>query len=232
MARSPFVLPLLALAPFACAQEAAPIPAATGEFEPSLADGHFAEEHTQVAPGVHLLTELIESGAVRYSDLEPPLDPAAVEAENARRAARAVGDYCYEYDYKTYSDRTRSGSMFGGDPSWYASATAYSYRYDGPGPSDYDYDQVTTYITTSSPNPIDYVSAMAYVYVNGAYAGYVSNAGAGVNYAYAYGTWDAECVDGNLSVEARLYHTLSDASPRSQYLYLSNVLTARVACCP
>ncbi len=223
---------LLTLLAAGCASSGSP---GTEGFDPALADGHVQEEHVEVSPGVYLLDTVVADGSVRYIAEENASSPEefSMEGPSGTKAVPAV-DYCYKYDDDSYSDATTAGKLFGGNPSWYGSATAYSYHYDGPGPYDSDYNQVSAYLYTSSPVASDYNSSTAYIYVNGAYAGYVMNTATGLTSTYAYGTWEAACgADGTISVEAQLYHSISDYDgARPQSLYVGNTVRARAMCCP
>lgn len=200
-------------------------------FDPTLAEGHTADEHTEVAPGVHLLSSVVNSGAVHYVDLTPEQ-----MAERAEAASQRTMDptYCYNYDSGSYADQLSGGTMFMDNPSWYGSTYAYSYDYDGLGDAgDQDYEQVSAYMWNYSRHAIGQLYATAYVYINGSYAGYVTDSQMNATTALAYATFDAECVDGSLSVEMRTYHSWSSGiAGTQQYLYLSNTSTASVECCP
>jgi hypothetical protein len=220
MSRPSLVL-LSLLLPVACqtadATEASP-------FQADLAEGHTVAEHTEVAPGVYLLSSKLAEGAVHYVSAED----AAARAETRSRIG---DDTCYNYDEGHYQDELQNESMFGASPSWYGSTTAVSYDFDAPGTAhDQDYEQVSAYLWSYVANPVT-VFATAYVYVNGDYVGYVDDHARRGTTALAYEIFDAACEDGMVSVEIRTYHTWSDGSS-GQYLYLSNTATASVECCP
>lgn len=196
--------------------------AALEGYRPELAEGHAAEAHTEVAPGIFLLTDAIERGAVRY----------VPEAEEAARRERPEVGYCYNYESATFADELANGSMFGANPSWYGVANAYSYKYDPPGDRyDQDYTQVSAYLWAYNAEAVGMVSVSAYVYVNGTYVGYVYDTAMADTLALQYGAFDATCVDGSATVEVK--HYLSWYDPRrGQSLSVGQTTTTTVACCP
>ncbi len=241
---SAFALPFVL---FAC-QGQGPLP--EPDFDPAvgpglelaMTGGLTEADHVEVAPGVFMPVALYESGAVRYVAQDDPgeallADPGGAVPAGEGRDPRAGGaPYCYDYDSDFYYDSTSSGSLFGGDPTWYGYATSYSYDYPAGG---VDSEYASTYVYTYAPTSLDYVYAYAYVYVNGEYAGYVADYVTGGDYAYAYGSWEADCGDlGFLDVTVYTYHYAywNEALPSGLYaresLSISDTLTARVTCCP
>jgi hypothetical protein len=224
---------LAALALAGCASASPELPL----FDSELADGHEAAEHTEVAPGVYLLSSLVASGDVRF------VQQTREEFEEAAstRARRGYGggytdyDYCYNYDYDSVSDSLSGTTMFQASPSWYGSANAYSYHYDTRGDRyDQDYEQVSAYLWNYTRHPIASMSSMAYVYINGDYAGYVMDTGTNRTTALAYATYDATCEDGTVSIEVRTYqywNNMGGGGAREPYLYLSYTMDASAACC-
>jgi hypothetical protein len=195
-------------------------------FKPELADGHALSEHTEVAPGVFVLTSRLDAGSVRY------VSHADAEAREDARARRPHVESCYNYEYANYSDEVRNDTLFNGNTSWYGVVNAISYDYDAPGTdSDQDYESVMAYLWTASEHPITTVTASAYVYINSEYAGFVSDAQANATTALTYETFDAECVDGRVAVEVFNYHSWTNMGP-DQSLYLSNRTSTAVECCP
>lgn len=199
-------------------------------FRPSLAEGHSASEHTEVAPGIFLLSEKLERGEVRFVS-----DSEAHARETARTAMAFSSEVetCYNNDFQNYEDSLSNSTMWGSNPSWYGVAGAWSFHYDPPGTAqDTQYEQVEAYLwSASGGSPITAVTATAYLYVNGDYAGYITDARVNRTTALALGIFDAECVDGSVSIEVRTYHSWSNREP-DQYLYLSNTATATAECCP
>ncbi|RME25016.1 MAG: hypothetical protein D6798_09900 [Deltaproteobacteria bacterium] len=248
--------------PAASVDSAARVPFGAPTYDLTMTEGYLPGDHVEVAPGVFVLKHLVESGAVRYTDLSPaegtvgtlpgldggaallpPPVPSPGETGGSGDEGGGVDtgdggdggsgpwvpdrDTCYEYDTDSYTDRTRNGSLFGEDPTWYGTATAYSYR-----SGRYDADTAYTYIYSYSPVSLDYVNAYAYVYINDRYAGYVSATSAPGTSAYAYGSWDAACDrDGTLDVRVSGYHYFYDESSGAS-LSLRNTVTASVTCCP
>ena len=216
-------------------------PAVGPGLELAMTGGLTEADHVEVAPGVFMPAALYESGAIRYVPQDDPGEALLADPEGAGPAEReplAAGGppYCYEYDSDFYYDSTSSGSLFGGDASWYGYATAYSYDQLAGGA---DYEHASTYVYTYAPAPLDYVYAYAYIYVNGEYAGYVTDYVSGGSYAYAYSAWETECGDlGFLDVTVYTYHYAyqTDSLPSGLYtresLSISNTIGARVTCCP
>lgn len=228
------------LIPLALLSACAVPPASSPEpgLDLNLTEGHTAEEHVEVAPGVYMLEEVVDAGEITYhphplppvSDPESQLPWEAPDPEDVRNMISPMYSYCYEYDSDFYSDQTSGGSLFGGDPYWYASATTYSYDYESWG-YDYHYDQASTYVYTSAPRDVDYVYAYSYVYVNGSYVGYASQYVSGGRIAYAYGTWTAPCSpEGYLALEASTYHYMTVYGEQS--ISVTDTLRSRVMCCP
>lgn len=191
-------------------------------FRAELAEGHTADEHAEVAPGVYLLRSAMEAGKVRY----------VAQEEQAARRSRPSAESCYNYSDDNYTDELSGGSMFNGNPSWYGVSNAVSYYYDGPGTrGDQDYEQVSAYLWGYNDRPVWNISVTAYVYVNGDYVGYISDNARNGTTALQYGVFDATCEDGVVSVETYHYHSWSDRSGE-QYLYLMNRTSAASICCP
>lgn len=223
-------------------------PAVGPGLELAMTGGLDEADHVEVAPGVFMPAALYESGEIRYvpqvdpgeallSDVHAPqgFSPDGIE----RQPTSGGASYCYDYDSEYYYDSTSSGSLFGGDTTWYGYATAYSYDYSYPTGYSYDYDYASAYVYTYAPAALDYVYAYAYIYINGDYAGYVTDYVTGGTYAYAYTSWEAECGDmGFLDVTVYTYHYgyLTDTLPSGLYtresLSISNTVSAQVTCCP
>ena len=229
---------LLFLALTACAT-AAPEDIKSG-FDPALAEGHSLNEHTEVSPGVYMLNTVIDEGLIRFVPDEDPLLPEELDTElDLRSTAKPKVSTCYNYDYASYNDQTSNSTMWGGNPTWYGTVDAYSYRYTDHTGTTTRYNRVSAYAYTTTPAGVEYLSSMAYVYVNGAYVGYVnhsyssSTSSTSPSYSYAWGSWDVACPrGGSIDVSATLYHQASDYSGAQQYLYIGNTLNASTACCP
>jgi hypothetical protein len=194
----------------------------------ALAEGNAQEDHTEVSPGVFLLNSVIASGEVSYVDVAnapPRTDEAASHASADRRRS------CYNYDYDYYNDQTRHGSMFGGHTYWYGQAMAEDYHYEGPGP-DYSYTRVSSYVYTYADSPVDQLYSMSYVYANGRYVGYTYNVRRNARMSYQYGYWDVRCKSGEISLEARTYHTWMNGATGEEYQYVGNTLDVATECCP
>jgi len=244
---------LSALALVACQTGDTPTPGP--DFDPAvgppldlnLSAGHAEDEHTEVAPGVFMLTSLHQSGEVTFTpalgetllageSLTPDQLPGALEPTfgGGPGGGGPGPSTCYESDYRYYTDSTSAGTLFGGDTTWSASATAYSYDYPAT-----SLNSVYAYVTTSGPSfaTLDYVYAYAYVYVNERYIGYMTDYQTDDNYAYVYGSWDLPCLDGYLDLKVYTSHYVYDyptgsyTGPR-QNLSIGNTLEASVTCCP
>ncbi len=225
-------------------------------FDLTQTEGYLPEDHVEVAPGIFVLSHLVDSGEVTYTDLRPadgsltgipaagstlPPPPAPTDGGDGAGSgegdssgeddggsdggARPGRDYCYNYDTDYYNDSTSNGTLFGGDPSWYAYASAYSYKY-----GTYRANQVYTYVSSIAPDTIGYVYSYAYVYINDRYVGYAYEYNYPGRYAYAYGSWGTRCPEGEtMSVSMNTYHYFSDYPGGS--LSVGNTLSAEVACC-
>lgn len=194
-------------------------------FNTDLAEGHALEEHTEVAPGVWLLSSEVASGDINYTDLSAPENRTGSPASADR--ARS----CYKYDYAWYNEQTRAGEMFGGRTYWYGMAMAEDYNdNDGMGP-DQSFTRVTGYAYTYADKAVDQVYAMTYLYLNGRYVGYAWDQARNARYAYRYGAWDARCKDGRLSLEARTYHSWMNGRSADEYQYIGNTLDVEIDCC-
>ncbi len=136
---------------------------------------------------------------------------------------------CWEYESDVHNETTANGTLFGGNPTWYGSATASSAWSQQLG-WVYDYDYVTTYLYAWAPTEVDWAQVYGYVYINGTYAGYVWNYAASGSFTSAYGYWTSGCGDdGALSIEVYTYHYLYDGP---QFLSVGDLLSAKVECCP
>lgn len=218
----------------------------------ALTGGLTEADHVEVRPGVFVVRTLHERGEVSVLDLgaareaelldaaesgttPPPPYPGTgeggggVDEGEEPTPGEEVGTTCYEYEYDNYTDSTRGRNLFGGNPSWYAVASALSYS-DTTGPRPVRNDYVSTYLYTSAPTTVDYAYAYGYVYIEGRYVGYIDDQVNPGTSAVATGVWTVSCRErDSVTVEMQTYHYLYDGD---QYLNIGDRVTATVACCP
>ncbi len=246
-------------APAPAATAAAAVPFGAPTYDINMTEGYLQSDHVEVAPGVYVLKHLVESGAVRYTDLSPAEGtirtlPRLNGSELPPPPVPSPGETGGTGDDGGVVDT--GGSSGGGSGPW-GPGRDYCYEYDtdsyydstrngtlfGDDPTwygyataysydygSYDYDRAYTYVYSYSPVSLGYVYAYAYVYVNDRYAGYVSASSSPGTSAYAYGSWDASCDrDGTLDVTVTGSHYFSEYPGAT--LSVSNSVSASVACC-
>lgn len=221
----------------------APTPAAAPGLDLAMTGGLGEADHVELAPGVYGVRSLVEAGEVGLVDLSPTYEAALLGAvEDGLTPPPPVPDddggiddggesldYCYEYASDNYSDSTRNGTMFGGNPSWYGVVSAISYH-DARGPRDVRSDYVSAYLYTSAPSRVDYAYAYGYVYMDGRYVGYIYDYLTPGTSAVAYGNFDLKCAGrDSVDISMTTYHYLYDGQ---QYLTVGNAVETTVACCP
>ena len=178
----------------------------------SLTQGHTADDHTEVAPGVFMLTSLHQGDEIRFLHSDVVLDhemseeehKGAVEVDTSLASPTNLGpnNYCYNNDFFNYTQQT-DPSLFMERPTLYGYGGAYSYSYNnGQYAAHMVYAGAYTYANYVG-GPIDYLYAYAYVYIEGRYVGYVYQYSQNANTAYAYGYWQARC-DSDLSIDAQI----------------------------
>ena len=226
-------------------ETSAALPALAGpHLDLNLTGGRVQADHVEVAPGVFMLRELALSDEVAYQELPEPMlasfmdsfendvapPPPPVDGGGDTGGGSGGGRaYCSNYDSDYYTESTLNGTMFGGDPSWYASVSGSSYHSAFAGHETRS-DYVSAYVYTYAPAEIDSVSAYGYVYINGRYVGYMSSSVSPGTYATAYGSWTPTCRAGRTNlIEVTSSHYMYDGSTT---LNVSNTVSASVACCP
>ena len=186
-------------------------------------EGRSDDEFVEFEDGVHLTREAVEKGMEYARETPKGLEPD-VDSESRRGAYAAK---CWQQNQATQNEITSNNTLFGGNPSWGATVYAYSVLYTSGG-FFYDIDAVSLSAFTSTPIAVSYQQTAASIYVNGAYVGYISNYGNGVNYTSIGGYLTSSCVSGVLSVELQHYHY---AVHSPEFLYVGDRVGTKVKCC-
>lgn len=177
----------------------------------ALTQGHTAAEHTEVAPGVFMLTSLHQGDEIRFLPSDVVLTEDSTEADHTGAvdidtslAAPALGNpsnnYCYNFDNFNYNQQTQQ-ALFLERPNLYGYGTVYSYNTNN---GQYAANLVYAGAYTYAYAPVDYLYSYAYVYIEDRYVGYVYQYSQNSNYAYAYGYWQAEC-NSDLTIDATIH---------------------------
>lgn len=209
-------------------------PADTPTLDLGLTQGYTAADHTEVAPGVFMLTELYRTGEIEYIPATVELSGDDVTLEDLQTAI-ALGapklpvsggttSYCYNYDYQNYSERL-GRDLFTRGANLYGYANAYSYSYGST-----SYNTVYAGAYTYANAKADYVYAYAYVYIEGRYVGYSYQYAQNTTYAYAYGSWRASC-GSDLTIDATVYTRNYIYNQDGAYISLGDTFETSAACC-
>ena len=136
---------------------------------------------------------------------------------------------CYNASADDYYETTQNGTLFGGNPDWSAYAGVGSIQgYIGGWYWDFDWAQTSLY--TNAPTEVDFVEAIAYVYINGDYAGYIYDLAMPGTSAGTGGFWSATCDDSDtLTIEVYTGHYIFSGD---QGLYVTDKVASRIHCCP
>lgn len=200
-----------------------------------LPDGITQADHTEVAPGVFLLTEAIASGLATYGGPNPPEAPEAAPVDPTSASSKSAR-YCNESASASYTDSTTSGDWFGGtgDPTWDVTAQSASYfAWVGGGSPPVNYDSVYLEVSATTPTDVDYIYAYGYVYVGATYVGYVTATGTSTDSAMSTGTIYTDCGGAPvLDISVRGYFYGSDYSGSGDYITVSKSVDVPVTCCP
>ncbi len=196
---------------------------------PLLPGGTTAADHVEVEPGVFLLREALDRGDVGYAQLDEETMGALLDGrppDGVPMSEQAVT--CLETDGDSYYENTVNGTLFGGNPQWNGSLGIASYYYQDLGVTT-DLDGLWLHLGQTAPAPVGVSSIYGFVYVDGAYIGYVHDYRAPGDHAGAIGLWTVACPWGGvLDVRVQSFHSLWDGF---EAIYVSELLTADVPCC-
>ena len=203
------------------------------ELDLSLTQGFTAADHTEVAPGVFMRTDLYEAGEIEYVPVDLGLTGDETEEELVLAMERAAQpaqpitgtrNYCYNYDYRNYNQQINR-SLFEEQPTFYGYANAYSYRY-----GSYETNLVYAGAYTYARDNISYAYAYSYVYIDGRYVGYNYQYAQDSNYAYAYGSYRARC-GSSRTIDATVYTRNYAYNTDGSYANVGTTYEVSAECC-
>lgn len=203
------------------------------ELDLSLTQGFSADDHTEVAPGVFLRTDLYEAGEIEYvpvdlgltgDETEEDLMLAMERAAQPAQPASGVRNYCYNNDYRNYNQSINK-SLFAEQPTFYGYANAYSYRY-----GSYETNLVYAGAYTYARDAVQYAYAYSYVYIDGRYVGYNYKYAQNSTYAYAYGSYKARC-SSSRTIDATVYTRNYAYNADGSYANVGTTYELSADCC-
>jgi hypothetical protein len=194
----------------------------------NMTQGHTRGEHIEVAPGVFLLADLVESGLYRLSE-EPmaSMGTSYTGYTGYTTYTYPTGGYpsCFNYDYGTNGDEIDDSSLFGDWIAWNSWASAASYEIDGT-----VYHQLNTYAESiTNLFPVDGIGATQYIFLNDLYIGFIEEHLADSDMAFPVLWLDVPCDEGylDLSTFSTMYIRDGDSA-----IEVNNRADAYVVCCP
>jgi hypothetical protein len=196
---------------------------------PVLPEGTTVADHVEVEPGVFLLRSAMESGDVGYVQLDEETLGALLDGsppDGVPMNGQAVT--CIEADGDGYVENTVNSTLCGGNPHWSGALGVASYYHQDLGVT-YDLDVLWLNLNVTAPVLVGVTEVYGFVYVDGAYVGYVHDQRAPGDRAGAVGYWTTACAFGGvMDVRVESFHTMWDGH---EALYVSEMMTASVACC-